>query len=76
MKFVPVESTDTRLYVFEEEHLTGGKATVLIEGRQIVNFMREMTARPMDSTHQDWINEFCQMYNAVQIKVPPVLQEK
>jgi hypothetical protein len=64
VKFVKTESTDERLFVFQEPHVTGGTATILITGKQIVDFMREMTANPFVCIHEEWIKEFCETYDA------------
>lgn len=64
VKFVKTESTDERLFVFQEKHITGGEATVLIKGKEIVEFMREMTANPFTMIHEKYIEEFCKVYGA------------
>lgn len=56
-----------RLFFFEENHITGGKATILITVQQIIDFMRIWTRHPLDSTHEDWINEFCEIHNAKEL---------
>lgn len=64
VKFVETVSTDQRLFVFQEKHITGGEATVLITGAQIVEFMRDMTVNPFGCVHQVWIDEFIRVYDA------------
>lgn len=64
VKFVATESTDERLFVFQERHITGGEATILIKGKEIVSFMRQMTANPFTMIHETYIDEFCEMYGA------------
>lgn len=66
-KWSPTPSTDTRIFVFHEDHITGGKCTVIITAQEIIDFMRVMTARPLDSTHQDWIDEFNQIYDIEEV---------
>lgn len=64
VKFVETVSTDQRLFVFEEKHISGGRATVLITGAEIVEYMRIMTANPFSCIHSEWIDEFCVKYDA------------
>lgn len=64
VNFVETESTDERLFVFTEPHISGGEATVLITGKQIVDYMRIMTVNPFGCVHENWIKEFCETYGA------------
>ena len=73
VKFVETESNDQRLFVFTEPHISGGEATVLITGAQIVEYMRVMSSKPFGCIHSDWINEFCEVYGAVLVEVPVLL---